>query len=222
MDQLLPILLVIAAALAAAVLFARRRRDPLTTRFATLAERRAWRRLDPGEVLATLEPFELYTDEARRVDAAVGGDTPVGAALLAALGTREIADPARPYVVAAVRSDRIPGPEIALEPRSVRTVRVVRGAQEVEVADPRLARGWRVLSDDAPAAAALLDHPAVRHQLVDVLHRPVPWIVGLRLRPGAVAVHLSRPDELPGDADDLERLITLATDVAAALEARSR
>jgi alanine-glyoxylate transaminase / serine-glyoxylate transaminase / serine-pyruvate transaminase len=35
-------------------------------------------------------------------------------------------------------------------------------------------------------------------------------------------VHLSRPDELPGDADDLERLITLASDVAAALEARSR
>ena len=222
MEQLLPILLVIAAALAAAILFTRRRRDPLSARFDTLAERRGWRRLAPDDVLARLAPFELYTDVARRVDAAVGGDAPTGAAVLAALGTREVADPARPYVVAAIHSDRIPGPVIALEPRSVRTVRVVTGAQEVEVADPRLARGWRVLSDDAPAAAALLDDPAVGPRLVDVLHRPVPWIVGLRLRPGAVAVHLSRPDELPGDADDFERLVTLADDVAAALEASSR
>jgi hypothetical protein len=218
MEQLIPILLV----LSAPILFTRRRRrDPLALRFDTLAERRGWRRLAPDDVLATIAPFGLYTDEARRVDAAVGGDAPTGTVVLAALGTREVADPARPYVVATVCSDRIPGPVIALEPRSVRTVRVVRGAQEVEVADPRLARGWRVLSDDAPSAAALLDDPAVRPRLVDVLHRPAPWIVGLRLRPGAVAVHLSRPDELPGDADDLERLVTLASDVAAALEARS-
>jgi plasmid stabilization system protein ParE len=180
MDQLIPILLVIAAALAAAILFTRRRAATRSPSDSTRSPSGAgWRRLDPDDVLATLAPFELYTDEARRVDAAVGGDTRTGT--VTARRTRHPRGRgSRPARTSSRRSDRTGSrvPVIALEPRSVRTVRVVRGAQEVEVADPRLARGWRVLSDDAPSAAALLDDPAVRQRLVDVLHRPVPWIVG--------------------------------------------
>ncbi len=100
----------------------------------------------------------------------------------------------------------------------MRTVRVVAGEDEIVIDDARISRGWRITSPD-PNAADVLDAPEVRTRLSDALHRPMPFIVGMRTRPGAVAIHLAGPEDAPADADDVDRMTRLALQVADALAA---
>ena len=217
-DLLLPIVLAVVAVVVLALLVRRRGGNPLAQQFLAVADRRGWRRLQAAEAAEVLEPFGRYLDADGSVDLAVGGDADGGHVVCAAVGVRDRVARGRAwYVVAVTRSD-LAIPTIVLEPRSVRTVRVVAGEDEVVIDDARISRGWRITSPD-PSAATVLDAPEVRSRLSDALHRPMPFIVGLRTRPGGVAVHLAGPEDAPGDADDLDRLARLALDVAAALAA---
>ena len=220
-DLVLPIALAVVAVVVLVLLLRRRGGSPLAQQFLAVAERRGWRRLQPAEAAEVLEPFGRYLDGDGTVDLAVGGDADGGQVVCAAVGVRDrVAQGRAWYVVAVARAD-LAIPTIVLEPRSVRTVRVVAGEDEVVIDDARISRGWRITSPDANAAD-VLDAPEVRSRLSDALHRPMPFIVGLRTRPGGVAVHLAGPEDAPGDADDVDRLARLALDVAAALAAAPR
>ena len=215
----LPVLLaVIAVVVVVAVLVMRRGgpRTPLGSAFHTVADRHGWNRIPPTEAAEVLAPFGRYLSDSGSVDAAVGGDEAEGHVMLAAVGTRDKVALGRPWYVATVTRDDLGTPEISLEPRSVRTVRVVAGEDEVVIDDARISRGWRITSAD-PRAAEVLDQATTHSGLSDALHRPMPFIVGLRTRPGAIAVHLAGPEDEPGDADDLDRLARLAREVADAL-----
>lgn len=204
-----------------AVTVAVRRRDhtrPLVEPFLGVAERRGWKRLPVDEATAALTPFDRYLGGEGGVDVAVGGDSDTGYVTVAAVGIRDRIARGRPWYVAAVSSPALDIPAIDLDPRSVRTVRVVATGTEVVVDDARIARGWRVTSAD-PRAAAVLDSPPVRIPLSEALHRPMPFLVGVTTRPGAVAVHLAGPDAAPNDTDDLDRLTRLVLEVADALAA---
>lgn len=218
----LPVLLAAAAVVVGVIVLVlavrRRGSSPLATSFLTVADRRGWQRVAPSDAAEVLAPFGRYLEGDGTVDVAVGGDADTGRAIVAAVGVRDRVARGRPWYVAAVLRPDLAVPEIVLEPRSVRTVRVVAGEDEVVIDDARISRGWRITSPD-PAAARVLDDPAVRTRLSDALHRPMPFIIGLRTRPGAVAVHLAGPEEAPSDADDVDRLARLAIDVADALAA---
>lgn len=218
-DLALPIALAVVVVVAV-LLLARRRGGggPLTSQFMTVADRRGWHRMPPAEATDVIAPFGRYLDGDGTVDLAVGGEVESGHALVAAVGVRDRVAQGRTWYVAAVTREDLAIPTIVLEPRSVRTVRVVAGDDEVVIDDARISRGWRITSPD-PDAARVLDAPAVRTRLSDALHRPMPFIVGLRTRPGGVAVHLAGPEDEPTDADDVDRLARLALDVADALAA---
>lgn len=219
-----PLLLVLlAAAAVVAVVVLVRRRGPggrLATVFQSLAARRDWNRVPVAEASETLATFPKYLDGEGTVDLAVGASDGDGAVLVAAVGVRETVARGRPWYVATVSRPDLSTPEISFVPRSVRTVRVVAGEDEVVIDDPRISRGWRISSTD-PRAAEVLDHPPRRDRLSDALHRPMPFIVGLQTRPGAIAVHLAGPEDEPTDADDLDRLARLALEVADALATRA-
>ena len=216
----LAVLLAVAALVVVVLVVVVRRRggNPLTAQFLDVANRRGWQRLPAARAAEVLEPFGRYLDGDGTVDLAIGGDTERGTVTVAAVGVRDRVARGRPWYVAAVTRDDLAIPTIVLEPRSVRTVRVVAGEDEVVIDDARISRGWRISSTD-PGAAAVLDAPEVRTRLSDALHRPMPFIVGLRTRPGGVAIHLAGPEDEPGDADDIDRLTRLAQDVADALAA---
>jgi hypothetical protein len=221
MPDLLIILAVVVAVITVAVVVLRRRsgRGPVGSAFQGVASRHGWGRVsatDAGEVLSA---FPGYLDDEGGVDLAVGGDDGDARILVAAVGIRDTIARGRPWYVATASRPDLVVPEISFVPRSVRTVRLVSGGDEVVVDDPRIARGWRVSSSDPDAANALEQH---RDRLPDVLHRPMPFIVGLHMRPGAVAVHLAGPEAEPTDADDLDRLAQLAREVADAMAARDR
>ena len=218
----LPVLLaVLAAVVVVVVAMVMRRggpRTPLGAAFSTVADRHGWGRIPPTEAAEVLQPFGRYLDDGGSVDVAVGGDEAEGHVMVAAVGTRDKVAIGRPWYVATVSRPDLATPEISLEPRSVRTVRVVAGEDEVVIDDARISRGWRITSSD-PRAAEVLDQATSQTGLSDALHRPMPFIVGLRTRPGAIAVHLAGPEDEPGDADDLDRLSRLAREVADALAA---
>lgn len=221
-DLVLP--LAAAALVVAVVVLVLRRRGvvgPLAQQFLAVAERRGWSRVSPDDAAAVLAPFDHYLGGDGSVDVAVGGDADGGRVVVAAVGVRDRMARGRPWYVATVTRPDLALPRIVLEPRSVRTVRVVAGEDEVVIDDAPISRGWRITSPD-PDAAAVLDAPEVRDRLSDTLHRPIPFIVGLRTVPGAVAVHLAGPEDEPGDADDVDRLARLALDVADALAAAPR
>lgn len=217
-DFVLPVLLVVAVVVGALALVRRRGANPLTAAFLTVADRRGWSRISPAEASEVLAPFGRYLDGDGTVDLAIGGQSDQGWVTVAAVGVRDRVVRGRPWYVAAVSRPDLAIPEIVLEPRSVRTVRVVAGEDEIVISDARISRGWRITSPD-PNAAEVLDAPEVRTRLSDALHRPLPFIVGMRTRPGAVAIHLAGPEEAPGDADDVDRLTRLALQVADALAA---
>lgn len=217
-DLALPIALAAVVVVVVVLLVRRRGGSPLAMRFQRVAEGHGWDRVPAAEAADVLAPFGRYLDGDGSVDLAVGGATDGGHVTLAAVGVRDRVARGRPWYVAVVTRPDLAVPEIQLEPRSVRTVRVVAGEDEVVIDDARISRGWRITSSD-PDAAAVLDAPAVRSRLSDALHRPMPFIVGLRTRPGAVAVHLAGPEDEPADADDLDRLARLVLDVADALAA---
>lgn len=213
----LPVLLVVVVAVVIAVVVRRgRTRKPVSQPFNVVAQARDLRRMSAADAAATLEPFGTYLGEEGTVDIAVGGPAGNGILLLAAVGIREPVTRGRPWYVAVIERTDLAVPPIAMDPRSVRTVRVVATDDEVVIEDPRISRGWRITSTE-PGAAAVLNLPDVRDQLSDALHRPMPFIVGLRTRPGAVAVHLSGAGDAPSDGDDLERLARLAQAVGDAL-----
>lgn len=217
-DLALPLALAALVVVGFALLLRRRGGSPLTAHFLAVAERRGWHRVPPADATEVLAPFGRYLDGDGAVDMAVGGESPGGHVVVAAVGVRDQVARGRPWYVAAVTREDLAIPLIVLEPRSVRTVRVVAGEDEVVIDDARISRGWRITSPD-PDAATVLDAPAVRSRLSDALHRPMPFIVGLRTRPGGVAVHLAGPEDEPGDADDIDRLARLVLDVADALAA---
>jgi hypothetical protein len=217
-DLVLPIVAAVAVLVVLLLVVRRRGGSPLAAQFLTAADRRGWQRIPPAEAAEQVEPFGRYLDGDGSLDLAVGGDVDEGRALVAAVGVRDRVARGRPWFVAAVTRDDLAIPTIVMEPRSVRTVRVVAGEDEVVIDDARISRGWRITSPD-PDAARVLDAPEVRRRLSDALHRPMPFIVGLRLRPGGVAVHLAGPEDAPTDADDVDRLARLALDVADALAA---
>ncbi len=195
-----------------------RARDPMARRFTMAAERLDLKRVSSDTAARALEDFPRYLDEARGVDLAIGGRHGSGGQLIvAAIGTRTAVSAGRPWYVGAVDDPELRLPVTRLEPRSVRTVRLVAGQGEVVVEDSRIARGWRISSEDPAAAARLLDSEPLRTRLGDALHRPIPWIIGLQMRPGGVAVHLSNPSESPSDIDDVQRLGRLIMDIADAL-----
>ena len=217
----LPVLLIVLAVIAVVAVMVMRRggpRTPLTAAFSTVADRHGWRRITAADAAEILQPFDRYLSDGGTVDVAVGGDEPEGHVMVAAVGTRDKVAIGRPWYVATVSRPDLATPEITLEPRSVRTVRVVAGEDEVVIDDARISRGWRITSAD-PRAAEVLDQATSHTGLSDALHRPMPFIVGLRTRPGAIAVHLAGPEDEPGDADDLDRLTRLAREVADALAA---
>lgn len=217
------ILLIVAAAVVAGLVLLLRRRggNRLTSQFLEVAQRRGWHRVPSAEAAAVLEPFGRYLDGDGSVDLAVGGRTDQGQVLVAAVGVRDRVARGRCWYVTAVTREDLAIPSMVLEPRSVRTVRVVAGEDEVVIDDARISRGWRITSPDVQAAV-VLDTPQVRSRLSDALHRPMPFIVGLRTCPGGVAVHLAGPEDEPGDADDVDRLARLALSVADALSAAPR
>lgn len=215
---LLVALVVVAVVVVAMVMRRGGARTPLGSAFSTVADRRGWGRVPAAEAAEILQPFGRYLDDGGSVDVAVGGDETEGHVMLAGVGTRDKVAIGRPWYVAAVTRPDLATPEISLEPRSVRTVRVVAGEDEVVIDDARISRGWRITSAD-PRAAQVLDQATTHTGLSDALHRPMPFIVGLRTRPGGVAVHLAGPEDEPGDADDLDRLARLAREVADALAA---
>lgn len=217
-DLVPPVLLAIVVVVGLVLLVRRRGASPLTAGFLTVAERRGWQRVPPAEASDVLAGFGKYLDGAGTVDLAIGGGVDGGTITIAAIGVRDRVAQGRPWYVAAVTRPDLAIPEIVLEPRNVRTVRVVAGEDEVVIHDAPISRGWRITSLD-PNAAEVLDAPAVRTRLSEALHRPMPFIVGMRTRPGGVAVHLAGPEDAPGDADDVERLARLALDVADALAA---
>lgn len=221
-DLTLP-LVVVALVVAAIALLLRRRGGggPLAQQFVAVADRRGWQRIPVDEAAAALAPFDHYLSGDGSVDVAVGGDADGARAIVAAVGVRDRVARGRPWYVATVARPDLALPRIVMEPRSVRTVRVVAGEDEVVIDDAPISRGWRITSVDADAAA-VLDAPEVRTRLSATLHRPMPFIVGLRTVPGAVAVHLAGPEDEPGDADDVDRLVRLALDVADALAAAPR
>jgi hypothetical protein len=220
MPDLLLVLAVIAGAITVAVLVARGRRGrgPVGSAFQGVASRHGWDRISSADAWEVLSAFPGYLDHEGSVDLAVGGDDGDACILVAAVGIRDTIAQGRSWYVATATRPDLAVPEMSFVPRSVRTVRLVSGSDEVVVDDPRIARGWRVSSLDPGAAAALELH---RDRLPDVLHRPMPFIVGLHMRPGAVAVHLAGPEAEPTDADDLDRLAQLAREVADAMAARS-
>lgn len=218
LDLALPIALAVALVVVVVLLVRRRGTNPLATQFLDVAARRGWSRLQPAEASEVIAPFGRYLDGDGTVDLAVGGDADGGQVTVAAVGVRDRVAQGRPWYIVAVTRPDLAIPSIVLEPRSVRTVRVVAGEDEVVIDDARISRGWRITSLD-PDAARVLDAPEVRERLSDALHRPLPFIVGLRTRPGGVAIHLAGPEDEPGDADDLDRLTRLALDVADALAA---
>jgi len=217
-DLALP--LVVAAIVVVVLVLVLRRRggSPLTAQFLAVADRRGWQRIPPAEATDVVADFDTYLQGDGSVDLAVGGEVDGGRGLVAAVGVRDRVARGRPWYVAIVTRPDLAIPTIVMEPRSVRTVRVVAGEDEVVIDDARISRGWRITSPD-PDAARVLDAPEVRTRLSDALHRPMPFIVGLRLRPGGVAVHLAGPEDQPTDADDIDRLARLALDVADALAA---
>lgn len=217
-DLVLPVLLAIVVVVGLVMLVRRRGSSPLTAGFLRVAERRGWERVAPAEASEVLAGFGKYLDGDGTVDLAIGGAADGGTITIAAIGVRDRVAQGRPWYIAAVARPDLAIPRIVLEPRSVRTVRVVAGEDEVVIDDAPISRGWRITSPD-PHAADVLDAPAVRTRLSEALHRPMPFIVGMRTRPGAVAVHLAGPEDAPGDADDVERLARLALDVADALAA---
>lgn len=217
----LPVLLAVLAVVAVVMVMVMRRggpRTPLSSAFNAVADRHGWGRIPASEAAEVLQPFGRYLDDGGSIDVAVGGDEAEGHVMVAAIGTRDKVAIGRPWYVATVSRPDLATPEIALEPRSVRTVRLVAGEDEVVIDDARISRGWRITSAD-PRAAEVLDQATSRTGLSDALHRPMPFIVGLRTRPGAVAVHLAGPEDEPGDSDDLDRLARLAREVADALAA---
>lgn len=216
LDLALPLAALVIVAVVLALVLRRRGGSPLMAQFQAAADRRGWRRIPPSEATDVVATFGRYLDGDGTVDLAVGGDVDGGQALVAAVGVRDRVARGRPWYVAVVTRDDLAIPTIVMEPRSVRTVRVVAGEDEVVIDDARISRGWRITSQD-PDAARVLDAPEVRGRLSDALHRPMPFIVGLRLRPGGVAVHLAGPEDEPTDADDVDRLARLALDVADAL-----
>ncbi len=178
-------------------------------------------RVPPAEATERLAPFDHYLGGDGSVDVAIGGEHDGGHVVVAAVGVRDRVARGRSWYVVVVSRDDLALPPIVFEPRSVRTVRVVAGEDEVVIDDARISRGWRITST-ASDAATVLDAPEVRSRLSDTLHRPMPFIVGLRTVPGAVAVHLAGPEDEPGDADDVDRLARLAIDVSDALAAAPR
>lgn len=223
MPELSVPLVVVAIVVVAVVLFLRRRggAGPLAQQFGAVADRRGWQRVSTDEAVAALSPFDHYLSGDGAVDVAVGGPADGAQAMVAAVGVRDRVARGRPWYVAMVSRPDLALPRIVMEPRSVRTVRVVAGEDEVIIDDAPISRGWRITSPD-PDAATVLDAPEVRDRLSATLHRPMPFIVGLRTVPGAVAVHLAGPEDEPGDADDVDRLARLALDVADALAAAPR
>lgn len=222
-DSPLLLVLLVAAVVVAVVVLVARRRGPggrLATAFQALAARHDWNRIPPAEAGETLGAFPKYLDGEGTVDLAVGGSDGDGSVMVAAVGVRDTVARGRPWYVATVSRPDLSTPEMSFVPRSVRTVRVVAGEDEVVIDDPRISRGWRISSTD-PRAAEVLDHPARRDRLSDALHRPMPFIVGLQTRPGAIAVHLAGPEDEPTDADDLDRLARLAREIADALAIRA-
>lgn len=220
-EFVIPLVLAVVVVIVLVLLLRRRGGSPLTNQFLTVADRRGWERLSAADAAEVLEPFGRYLDEDGSVDLAVGGRSDGGRVVCAAVGVRDRVVRGRTWYVVAVVRDDLAIPTIVMEPRSVRTVRVVAGEDEVVIDDARISRGWRIVSTDA-SAATVLDAPEVRSRLSDALHRPMPFIVGLRTRPGAVAVHLAGPEDEPSDADDVDRLARLALDVADALAAAPR
>lgn len=220
MPDLLIVLAVVAAVAVVAVVMlrARRSRGPAAAAFLGVASRHGWDRIPAAEAMEILAAFPGYLDGEGTVDMSVGGTDGDVRILVAAVGIRDTIARGRPWYIATVSRPDLSVPEISFVPRSVRTVRVVAGGDEVVVDDPRIARGWRVLSPD-PGAAQVLDQR--RDRLPDVMHRPMPFIVGMHMRPGAVAVHLAGPEAEPSDADDLDRLAQLAREVADAMATRA-
>lgn len=213
---LVTIAVVVAVAVVAVVLATSRRADPVVRRYLTFAAHRGWARIPADEVRARLEPFGEYVAGHVTVRVAIAGPSGSGRGFAAVLEQRD--QGGRPWYVAAVESDALAdAPALQMDPRAVRTVRVM-DVREVQVDEPRISRGWRLTASEHGAAEAWLHEGRRPTALSDVLHRPHPWVFGIRIRPGAIAVHLARREEHIADLDDLKRLVTLAGDLAGALD----
>lgn len=207
---------VVVAAVVVIVIMTSRRADPVVRRYLTFASHRGWARVSADEARARLEPFGDYLAGTVNVRVAIAGPSGTGRGLAAVLEQRD--QGGRPWYVAVVDTDALAdAPELQMDPRAVRTVRVM-DVREVQVDEARMSRGWRLTAPDHSAAEAWLHEGRRRTALSDILHRPHPWVFGVRVRPGAMAVHLARREEHVADIDDLKRLVTLASDLAAAMD----
>lgn len=207
---------VVAVAVVIVVVMTSRRADPLVRRYLTFASHRGWARVSAEEARARLEHFGDYLAGNVNVRVAIAGPSGSGRGLAAVLEQRD--QGGRPWYVAVVDTDALAdAPDLQMDPRAVRTVRVM-DVREVQVDEPRMSRGWRLTAPDHMAAESWLHEGRRRTALSDILHRPHPWVFGVRVRPGSVAVHLARREENVADLDDLKRLVTLASDLAGAMD----
>jgi hypothetical protein len=207
--------IVVAIVLVVIVASTSRRTDPIVRRYTTYASHRGWSRIPADQTKARLEPFGEYLDSGASIRVAIAGPLGSGRGLAAVVEQRE---GGRPWYVAVADSDALlDATPVQMDPRAVRTVRVM-DVREVQVDESRIARGWRVTSPQHDAAEAWLHTGRRAVELSDVLHRPHPWVFGIRVRPGSVAVHLVRREEHVADADDLARMVTLVGDLARALD----
>lgn len=193
-----------------------RRVDPTVRRYANFAAHRGWSRVTADDARDRLVAVPEYVEEGSHVQVAVGGPLGSGQGLTAVIARK---DPGgRHWYVGLNETQALAdAPAIDFDPRAVRTVRVV-DVREVQVDEARISRGWRITAPEHEKAERWLQDGRRRTDLSDVLHRPHPWIFGVRIRPGVVTVHLARSDEQLADLDDLRRFVTLVADVAGALD----
>ena len=207
---------VVAVAVVIVVVMTSRRADPLVRRYLTFASHRGWARVSAEEARARLEPFGDYLTGSVTIRVAIGGPAGSGRGLAAVVEQRD--QGGRPWYVVVIETNALAdAPDLQMDPRAVRTVRVM-DVREVQVDEARMSRGWRLTAPDHTAAESWLHEGRRRTALSDILHRPHPWVFGVRVRPGAVAVHLARREEQVADVDDLRRLVSLASDLAGAMD----
>lgn len=215
-SSLLALAAIVIVAVVAVVVTTSRRSDPVVRRYLSFAAHRGWARIGAEEAKARLDPFDQYMRGPTHVRVAISGSLGTGRGLAAVVEERD--QGGRSWYVVAVEGDHLAdAPVLEMDPRAVRTVRVM-DVREVQVDEARISRGWRLTSPEHDAAEAWLHEGRRPVTLSDVLHRPHPWVFCVRLRPGAVAVHLARREEQVADVDDLRRLVALAGDIAGAMD----